>query len=81
LEHNYHNIAIGNLTDIGLDSSNPRFRQKGFDSIFPLVSEEGVVNDNKCGNTKTRGDVERTDSFASSRVERNNSIMGFGKQE
>lgn len=39
------------------------------------------MNNDKGGHAKLRGDIQRTDCLASSRVERDNSIMGFGKQE
>jgi hypothetical protein len=46
-----------------------------------LISEEGVVDDNKGGHTELRGDIQCTDCFASSGVERDNTIMGLREEK
>ena len=81
LKHRDDYVETFHFTDISLNSSNASVREKAFYAVHPLVSQERVVNNDESRNTKLRGDIQSTDSLASTCVQTQDSIMGSRFQE
>ena len=75
LKHRDDYVVTFHFTEVSLNSPNTRVREKAFYTVYPLVSQERVVNDDESGNAKLRGDIQSTDSLASTGVQTEDSIV------
>jgi hypothetical protein len=78
LEHGNHDIAIFDVDDVTLDATNPSPRQESANAIFPLVPQEGVMNEDESWKAELRSDVQAAYGFASACGQRENAIAGRG---